>query len=390
MVRPMRFNLINLTYLSGICITVLLASSCRSDNHASNASISSDTLTEYRIDLTNPGDISVRDLWTSIEIIPLETGELGLISSPDKVQYRNNTYYVLDQNQYALFLFSEEGLFINKIQQQGRGPGEYLQIEDFEINPFTGNIELLNPRGEILVYDPNCNFLEKINIPLRASHFFTSLSPDTVVIYSIFEDKKINYFVRGNDSIYKKEHSFYEFIYKVPVVTLRSPLYRYGDEVYFLDVFNYSIKRFNNEELTAEFFLNFGEQNIDFATIPKDKELPFYVNYLRTSNYTYALENFIINDSLIILRSIYKRVWHTVMIDRITNEIKVIKRFKEDVVFPSTFDFCDAGIYAIVEPVNIELLVNEGILDDANSKKLEEVGLDSNPVIIKYHFKDQL
>ena len=386
----MRFNLINLTSCAGICIIALLASSCRSDNHASNASISSDTLTEYRIDLTDPADISVRDLWTHIEIVPLETGEQSLISTPVKIQHRNNTYYVLDRDQNALLIFSDEGLFINKIQQQGRGPGEYLQIDDFEINPFTGNIELLNPRGEILVYDPDCNFIEKINIPLRASHFFTSLSPDSVVIYSIFEDKKINYFVRGNDSIYKKEHSFFKSIDNLPIVTLKSPMYRYGDEVYFLDVFNYSIKRFNIEELTDEYFLNFGEQNIDFATVPRDKDLPFYVNYLRTGNYAYALENFIINDSIIILRCIYKKVWHTVVIDRNSNEIKVIKRFKEDVVFPSRFDFCDEGIYAIVEPVHVELLVNSGILDEANSKKLEAIDMDSNPVIIKYHFKEQL
>ena len=59
-------------------------------------------------------------------------------------------------------------------------------------------------------------------------------------------------------------------------------------------------------------------------------------------------------------------------------------------VFPGIFDFCDEGIYAIVEPVHIELLVNSGILDEASSKKLDAVDMDSNPVIIKYHFKEQL
>ena len=224
---------------------------------------------------------------------------------------------------------------------------------------------------------------------MRASHFFTSLDPDNIAIYSMYEDMKINYHIRGNDSIHKKEHSFYKSIDKLPVVTLKSPLYRHGGDVYFLDVFNYSVKRFNNEELADEYLLNFGKHNIDFGSIPRDKSLEFYVNYLRTGNYAYALENFIINDSLLILRCIYKRVWHTVMINRNSHEVKVIKRFDEDVVFPAVFDFFNEGIYTIVEPVHIRLLVNSGILDDAGRKTLEQVHPDNNPVIIKYYYNNQ-
>ena len=55
-----------------------------------------------------------------------------------------------------------------------------------------------------------------------------------------------------------------------------------------------------------------------------DKHITYYANYFMTWDGPYNLENFIINDSLIILRCIYKRVWHTVLINLKSNEIKVI------------------------------------------------------------------
>ena len=384
--RPFN-SILHLLFITGV---IFVMSACKSGDSSTKTGMSDDNgITEFIIDVTNPADISIKDLWDKIELVPLETTEECMIGSLTDVLYRDNIYYVFDEQQSSLYLFSDDGKYIDKIHGQGRGPGEYMLLYDFEINPFTGNIELLNPRGEILVYNQNCNFLEKINIPLRASHFFTNLSPEEVIFYSTYENKKIHYLVRGCDSIYKSEYSFLDYIAGTQIISgKRSPFYRYGDEVYFLDAVYYRIKTFNGGQLADEYCIDFKGKNIDFNTLPQDKELPYYVNYFLTGDKPYALQNFIINDSLMVLRCIYKRVWHTVMIDRTSHDTKVIKKFKEDVVFPGIFDFNDEGIYSIVEPVHIKLLVNSLILDDVNSKKLEEVDMDSNPVIIKYHFKD--
>jgi hypothetical protein len=381
-------RLLSILFITGAVLIITAIKTGDSSNETVTPGDSGTT--DFRIDITNPANLSIKDMWDKIELVPLETTEECMISSLTDVVYRDNIYYVLDEQQSSLFLFSDDGKYINKIQRQGRGPGEYMMLYDFEINPFTGNIELLNPRGEILVYDRDCNFIEKTSIPLRASHFFTNLSPEEVILYSIYEDKKIHYLVRGCDSIYKSEYSFLDYIAGTQIISgKRSPFYRNGDEVYFLDAVYYSIKRFNENQLENEYYLDFNGKNIDFNKLPKDKELFYYVNYFRTGDKPYDLQNFVINDSLMILRCIYKGDWHTVMINRKSYEIKVIKKFKEDVVFPGIFDFCDEGIYSIVEPIHIELLVNPGILDDANSLKLKKVDMNSNPVIIKYHFKEQ-
>ena len=72
----------------------------------------------------------------TIELIPLETTEDNLIGEITRVIFNDGKYYIRSTNGMQnpkLFVFNENGKYIQKISKQGVGPGEYLDFEDFTI-----------------------------------------------------------------------------------------------------------------------------------------------------------------------------------------------------------------------------------------------------------------
>jgi hypothetical protein len=101
------------------------------------------------VDLKKTQKASIFDYVKHIELIPLETGDNVLIGKLEKIIFHQNRYYILDTHhaQFIVFVFDETGKYIFKIDKRGRGPGEYTELYDIIINPFTDHLDLLNPRG---------------------------------------------------------------------------------------------------------------------------------------------------------------------------------------------------------------------------------------------------
>lgn len=66
--------------------------------------------------------------------IPLETNDESIMGDIDKIIIKNQKIYILDSKKTkSLFVFDLRGKFLNKICRKGRGPGEYIQIKDFQV-----------------------------------------------------------------------------------------------------------------------------------------------------------------------------------------------------------------------------------------------------------------
>ncbi|MFW5835382.1 MAG: 6-bladed beta-propeller [bacterium] len=370
---------------------ILICSSCV--DNSSGEQISGNKIpvkNKYYIDIKNDDKISFYDIFEKVELIPLETNIGSLIGSIGKVQYYESKYCVLDRDQNSILIFSEDGFFVNRIRKEGRGPGEYTLLYDFVVNAYTGDLELLNPRGQILVVDSLGRVINEIKLPrdLRASHFIYNITRDTTVLYTLFEDKQVVFFDRRTGEIFNKEYHIEEFLKGTQIVSPdRSPFYSYNNTLFFFDAANSIIYKVTQDKLVCDLVFDFGEHQLNYDNWPEDRALQYYVNTFLASDYVYGFQNFIKNDSLIIFRCIFDRIWHTVLFKYKTGDTRIIKKFKEKTVFPGIFDFFEQGIYAIVEPKNIQLIVNEDYLDEKNKEILNSVSLEDNPVIIKYYWK---
>ncbi len=160
------------------------------------------------VDLNKVEKASLFDYFKSIELIPMETSADVLIVSINKVQSYLNKYYMLDLVQSIIFVFNNEGEFMYKINKRGQGDGEYTFIQDLIINSFTGNIEILEPTGNVLIYDTLGNFIEKkkIDYPnFRAVHSISDINSSTHVFHSFFQSNKIIYYNIDEEKLLHEE-----------------------------------------------------------------------------------------------------------------------------------------------------------------------------------------
>ena len=69
-------------------------------------------------------------------------------------------------------MFSLNGNFISSISAQGRGAEEYLQISDFDINPKTRAISILDPgKKKVIDYTFNSEYLSDFEVNIWAKEF---------------------------------------------------------------------------------------------------------------------------------------------------------------------------------------------------------------------------
>lgn len=90
------------------------------------------------------------DLFESGRVVYLETTTDSHIASIDRIICDSRYIYILDSRLQAVFIFDQDGKYIEKIKNIGRGPGEYIQLSDITIDD-NGNIILLSNNPEKLI-----------------------------------------------------------------------------------------------------------------------------------------------------------------------------------------------------------------------------------------------
>jgi hypothetical protein len=96
-------------------------------------------------------------IFLKMNAIPLETTDKCLIGQISKVLFFKEKMFILD-NLNKLFAFDTIGKFLYTVGKEGRGPGEYLELRDFDIDNL-GNIYILS-YGKILKYSLDGKFLK--------------------------------------------------------------------------------------------------------------------------------------------------------------------------------------------------------------------------------------
>lgn len=99
------------------------------------------------------------------------TVEKDQISSVDKVLLFGNKIYVADKFLKKLTVYDSTGRLQQHIEKKGHGPGEYVDISDFSIDP-RGNIYVLdNQTLSLLKYDSAGIHLQTVKMPFRSDAF---------------------------------------------------------------------------------------------------------------------------------------------------------------------------------------------------------------------------
>jgi hypothetical protein len=132
-------------------------------------------------DLPKITKVMLSDLgFVDIKYIPLESKDQSLITAIDLVFFNDYSInklipgdgYFLLKNGNNVLKFSEDGKFISRIGNIGRGPEEVTNIEDLDIDKENQNIYLLSGwQKKFCVYSPNGQFIRSFKVPFYIREF---------------------------------------------------------------------------------------------------------------------------------------------------------------------------------------------------------------------------
>jgi len=97
-------------------------------------------------------NLNAVNLVKEIEYIPIKEHKNIYINRIDKLQVHENNMFLKPKNQSIIFVFSDKGDFLYKINNIGEGPLQFSNIQDFTIDK---NYLYLSEMGnlKILKYD---------------------------------------------------------------------------------------------------------------------------------------------------------------------------------------------------------------------------------------------
>ena len=110
--------------------------------------------------------LNYSEVFSEVEIIPLEQTENSLIASVDQVLYTKEGIIIRDRN--TILFFDTEGNFIRQIGRTGKGPGEFIQVKEVNIDEESKKIYVLDRvRNQITEFDTKGQLIDiaKISMP---------------------------------------------------------------------------------------------------------------------------------------------------------------------------------------------------------------------------------
>ena len=128
----------------------------------------------YVVTIGKETSVNLSDFTTGIQIVKLENSDSSVLSYIQKIEIEDSLLYVMDDIFKGISIYSLEGKLTKKFTKVGKGPGEYLSINDFIVDQNNNRLEVFDRQlMRIYVYRlDNFDFVKKIDIPLSFCYKF--------------------------------------------------------------------------------------------------------------------------------------------------------------------------------------------------------------------------
>lgn len=346
------------------------------------------------IDINEEKTLSLYDLFSSVEIIPLETSDSVVMDvSLRQMHISNHSFYFWVGNDKQVWEFDEYGQLVRKINHYGSGPGEYTLFAGFNLNRFNRNIDVLS-LGTIYQYDSlGTNFRRAIPLnyqKTKAFHNFIELTPSKYLLLS--ESKagnKMLWYDTDKQDVYAENYSIPEFIFfKTPYHHTWSPFYVYNDTVHFVQAYNgdvFTVDTIGN--LTLKYHFDFGKYNFEISNLP-EKDIKYYIQHKAAegANYVNRFITYGENSRYYICGFSFKKRFYQLVLNKETKAVFTFQQYKEGCyAFPMYMN--EEALYTCLMPMELNRTINPDILSETERKKWDEITSDDNLIVVKYKFK---
>ena len=342
------------------------------------------------VNLDERDEISTKDLFSEIQLIPLETTPESLIRNITQIKFFEDRYYIHDYSRSQIFVFDREGHFQFALYEKGNGPGEYLNLTDFAIDTTRRNLVVLCAVSNALFfYDLGGKFIEKKKLPEIAGAY-NSLqfqNKDTIAFFTYDYDHRLKFYSLSRNEILDEyfpediKDVFCRGVFPFPHAFRRSltnTIYSLSGAT-FTELYRWDFGDLNNDIEKLEFHPNMSKQEI--IQYAKDVYSSKSVNYIidsqgQNSRYRYAM---------VVRQNKYIQLFY----NRKNHDLLQFERTKEGlqlypIYFGEDFILCtpEGGL-----PLND--LFPEKLRNEDQQRIIQSHSEQENPVLVKYVFKNE-
>lgn len=366
----------------GCCFLIAIFFFIRCSSEQKNLNIE-----QIKISLENEKDISIFDICSGIELVPLETSDSILLSIIYVQPYLGN-FVVRQNNPQQVSWFDSTGHFKFKINSLGRGDKEYASLSNITINPCNQSFYLLESLDYLNQYDLKGNFQKKISLDSVKNilNSVTALNQDTVLLISGCDKLTYSFFSLKNRRILNQCQD------SMVLIGGTSPIFSDDRNIFHYTWYDNIVYSVQGTSFVPAFSFDFGKYNNDrreFSTTTTSMNDEQLENYMKRFNI--IINKISSNDHYIYIQLIdntqkepkLKRVWY----NKKTKEYFVFEKFKESVNWNFFDNLIDGYFISSINAANKEELLDINLLDERNKKIYLNVNLDDNPIIVKFKLR---
>lgn len=361
-----------------LTILSLLISGCN-PNSENQTNSKTNNCHLLQIDPSQSKSLQLSSFIDSMAFIPLETKEKKIIANAKKIQVYRDKFYIFDQDGNSIFIFDHNGAYLSMLRRIGRGPGEYLQLVDFQTNKH--GLFLLDYPNTVIHYNHELEFLRTFNLKNTYTFSFTNFKNSFWISNEKgSENDKYHFSVIDKDGVNKRNLIKKEFIDKKYNWRISSDFYNYGNILYFSPALENQIYKTDGNEVKIAYNINFGKFNVPENTNIFNNNVYSPAFQYATRQHFWIDENSLIFDFLFKGKrqfGFYNKKTDKLQYGAVSNDIHKNYRF-----LPSW----KSG-KILIEIIDV-LTMNEYFTDLKTSIDcLKELSLEDNPILVIYYLK---
>lgn len=394
-----------IVYIICFCFFLVTCSKNKKEEVKSNALQNNAlyTIVADKYDRENP--ILYSDIFKKVDVVPLETSDSCLISNISSMRYVDNKIFIWDDKQSIIFIFDRSGKALCKINDRGDGPDNYLNIRGFDVSEKEKRIYVYTYPFYLFKYTFDGKLDEKIKENIDCSNF--AINGQHILMYS---GNRTN-FVNGGAKNYQlwvkdlvsKDILGYEPFNPKKTGTMRivynqdRNFFHFKDEVLFYYSISNNILSMQDGEVVTKYHLDFGERNIPEDYFDRFSNPEKAIDELQNSGYMFRFNECWENEKYFYINCMFKNYSCDLLYDKSQKKVR-FSYFKDDMAACTPL-MADATDDCLVAYIGVDQILNvvdyvhrttkENLADSNENLKnlLEQVDMDSNPVVFFYTFK---
>ena len=349
-------------------------------------------------------EVSLKDLFSRIEVIPLETNDTALMDHVHRIRKVNNKYYILNEDYPGftyinILVYDAEGNFLHTIGKKGQGPEEYpWLIYDMDIDAEKDLVYMMSPSGMLYLYRTDGSFVRKMNMPegliyhglqfLNSNQLLswaggTDIDNDAMCVLDADSAKLIKGLWRDHND---PNWDIIEFTYA------------YQDKIYFTPSIDRQVYEVTSDSLRMAYEWDFGEDNYDASSVrsrlegltiaEKDEK---WNEMRKTGGVPYTLlkqgqtNKYYFTNVLGILGEIdekgYAKNYFSLFYEKATGRSFYFKKTTEGLAIRPDMT-TEEALYQLIPTEDLELLLP--VLDETEKAKVMKRVEDDNPCLVKF------